>query len=348
MRCCDLRNARLPQRRDRIMRPRQWVHLGIAAGERARSRTSRCASRWWRKAVTSRRFSTSVPGINPLWSPKWESIDPSSLTPDRIAFYGGPADGPLLAGILGHNLCLDIFGGPSTDELAAGCSTHGEGSVARYRLVADGTRMTASATFPLANLDFLRRIELRDTSVLITETVTNNRPSIGRSAGHNTSRSERHSSRTASRSIAARPRARRCSSPFRPGRLPGAWRGVRLAPRAAHRWRRRRSPAFQQRCCVQRLHRALDGPVARAGILRRLFSRVRAGGRIHLASRGTSRGWGSGRRTEAGHRRHGTSTRSRGDSSLAVSPFPETRRAMIDRGRMFETPTYRWIPARTP
>jgi len=78
-----------------------------------------------------------------------------------------------LAGILGHNLCLDIFGGPSAEELAAGGSTHGEGSVVRYRLVADGTGLTASATFPLANLAFLRRIELRDTSVLISETVTN-------------------------------------------------------------------------------------------------------------------------------------------------------------------------------
>jgi hypothetical protein len=31
---------------------------------------------------------------------------------------------------------------------------------------------------------------------------------------------------------------------------------------------------------------------------------------------------------------------------FGVSPFPETRRQMIDRGRMFDVPTYRWIPAR--
>ena len=29
-----------------------------------------------------------------------------------------------------------------------------------------------------------------------------------------------------------------------------------------------------------------------------------------------------------------------------VSPFPETRRQMIDRGPTFGTPGYRWIPAR--
>jgi hypothetical protein len=31
---------------------------------------------------------------------------------------------------------------------------------------------------------------------------------------------------------------------------------------------------------------------------------------------------------------------------FGVSPFPETRRQMIDRGRLFDVPTYRWIPAR--
>ena len=32
---------------------------------------------------------------------------------------------------------------------------------------------------------------------------------------------------------------------------------------------------------------------------------------------------------------------------FGVSPFPETRRQMIDRGRLFGVPTYRWIPARS-
>ncbi|HEY7392158.1 MAG TPA: hypothetical protein VH640_26805, partial [Bryobacteraceae bacterium] len=32
---------------------------------------------------------------------------------------------------------------------------------------------------------------------------------------------------------------------------------------------------------------------------------------------------------------------------FGVSPFPESRRAMIDRGRLFGVPTYRWLAART-
>ena len=32
---------------------------------------------------------------------------------------------------------------------------------------------------------------------------------------------------------------------------------------------------------------------------------------------------------------------------FGVSPMPESRRAMIDRGRLFDVPTYRWIPAKS-
>ena len=38
----------------------------------------------------------------------------------------------LLAGILGHNICLDTFGGPSAEEAAAGMPVHGEGPVIAY------------------------------------------------------------------------------------------------------------------------------------------------------------------------------------------------------------------------
>jgi hypothetical protein len=39
-------------------------------------------------------------------------------------------------------------------------------------------------------------------------------------------------------------------------------------------------------------------------------------------------------------------TLSRG-MEFGASPFPESRRAMIERGRLFGMPTYRWIPAKT-
>ncbi len=45
---------------------------------------------------------------------------------------------------MGHNLCLDIFGGPSAEEFAAGLQPHGEASIVPYELVAsgDGTHPT--------------------------------------------------------------------------------------------------------------------------------------------------------------------------------------------------------------
>ena len=43
--------------------------------------------------------------------------------------------------------------------------------------------------------------------------------------------------------------------------------------------------------------------------------------------------------------RHGTrGTITRG-MEFGVSPFPETRQAMVERGRLFDTPGFRWIPA---
>src|SRR5439155_20660195 len=32
---------------------------------------------------------------------------------------------------------------------------------------------------------------------------------------------------------------------------------------------------------------------------------------------------------------------------FGVSPMPETRREMVERGRLFGTPAYRWLPAKS-
>jgi hypothetical protein len=78
-------------------------------------------------------------GVNPLWTPPWPSIEPSTYSPSRHGEYGDGSDAILLAGIMGHNLCLDIFGGPSDAEAAAGLTPHGEASVVRYELSVAGT-----------------------------------------------------------------------------------------------------------------------------------------------------------------------------------------------------------------
>ncbi len=67
-------------------------------------------------------------GINPLGLPHGR---PSSLPPTtgtRHPEYGNDAESKLLAGIMGHNLCLDVFGPPSPEEAHAGLTVHGEAS----------------------------------------------------------------------------------------------------------------------------------------------------------------------------------------------------------------------------
>src|SRR4051794_4043147 len=99
-------------------------------------------------------------GINPLWTPPWASIEPSSYSRARHADYGDGSDAVLLAGIMGHNLCVDIFGGPSDAEGAAGLTPHGEASVVRYELGVSGSTMTMAATLPRASLRVEREITL--------------------------------------------------------------------------------------------------------------------------------------------------------------------------------------------
>src|SRR3954452_130974 len=108
-------------------------------------------------------------GVNPLWTPPWPSIEPSTYSADRHPEYGDGIDARLLAGIMGHNLCLDVFGVPSDEEFAAGVGVHGESSVAPYDF--DGA--VFRAVFPLAGLGFERRIELHGRAVRIAESVTN-------------------------------------------------------------------------------------------------------------------------------------------------------------------------------
>ena len=112
-------------------------------------------------------------GVNPLWTPPWTSIEPSTWDRAKHKDYGDDAESRLLAGISGQNLCLDIFGGPSAEEEAAGLGVHGEGSIVAYALESDGERMTQRARFPLAHLDFERVLALDGARVIITETVTN-------------------------------------------------------------------------------------------------------------------------------------------------------------------------------
>jgi hypothetical protein len=112
-------------------------------------------------------------GVNPLWTPPWPTIEPSAFDAAAAATYGTGSDARLLAGIMGHNLCLDIFGPPTEEEAEAGLTAHGEGSVVGYDLAGRGDTLTARARFPMAGLEFERRVMLHGRMVLVRETLRN-------------------------------------------------------------------------------------------------------------------------------------------------------------------------------
>src|SRR5262244_3400749 len=91
-------------------------------------------------------------GVNPLWTPPWDSIEPSTYNAAQHPEYGEGVEAKLLAGIMGHNLCLDLFGAPSAEEAACGFGVHGEGSVAAYEIRQNGSRLMMSSCFPLAQI----------------------------------------------------------------------------------------------------------------------------------------------------------------------------------------------------
>jgi hypothetical protein len=283
-------------------------------------------------------------GINPLWTPGWPSIEPSVYHPATDAIYGDGVDAPLLAGIMGHNLCFDIFGGPSPEEARAGLPVHGEVSTLRFAIELTAESIAMSTRLPQAQLGFERRIELVGRAVRVREQVENltatDRP-VGWTE-HVTlgppfldDRTEFRASATRSKVLEGTfgpadylasgaefdwphaPRAAGGTHDLRrfPGGSPsGAYTAHLMDPRAEHAWFVAFAPA--SRLALGYVWRRADFPWM--GIWEENKSRPAPPWNGAAVTRGMEFG---------------------------VSPFAETRRQMIERGRMFDTPAFRWIPA---
>jgi len=112
-------------------------------------------------------------GVNPLWIPPWPSIEPSTYVREGHPEYGNDAESKLLSGIMGHNACLDLWGAPSTEEAAAGMTVHGVGSILPYEISSNGVELTAACLLPVAQLRFERRVRLEGECARFAETVEN-------------------------------------------------------------------------------------------------------------------------------------------------------------------------------
>jgi hypothetical protein len=262
-------------------------------------------------------------GVNPLWTPPWESIEPSTYDPLKHPEYGADAESKLLSGIMGHNLCMDIFGGPSAEEAAAGLTVHGEASVAAYEVAAKGKALSQRALLPEAQLRVERRIELAGRAVQVLELVVNE------------SATDR----------------------------PIAWtEHVTLGPPFLEKGATEfRAPVAKSQVLEEgngNLELYTDAPVS-GGFTTHLMdparetayfvawsprSRVALGYVWRRADFPWLGVW------EENYSRTGAPwngrTLTRG-MEFGASPVAETRRQMIDRGSLFGVPAFRWIPART-
>lgn len=284
-------------------------------------------------------------GVSPLWIPLWTSVEPSVLDPKIHTEFGEGSNARLLAGIMGHNLCLDIFGDPSPEEAVAGYSAHGEGSVNLCRIAEDGRAMTVAMELPLAQISFTRTIDLRGANIRIRENVT---------------------------SLAALDR-------------PIGWtQHVTLGPpfldplRTEFRASMTRSMVYEADVgsdAYLRLGQTFDWPSAprsdgTVADLRKMHGQTPASGfTTHLADVSAEHAFfvafsprhrlafgyvwnradfpwmgmweeNCSRQTPPWSGREIT----RG-MEFGVSPFPEARREMVRRGKLFEVPTYGWLPA---
>lgn len=284
-------------------------------------------------------------GINPLWTPPWPSMEPSAFHAVSHTRYGSGVDARLLAGIMGHNLCLDIFGGPSEEEAAVGLPVHGEASIVPYDIGGTSTEMILQAHLPLAELQVERRLELRGRAVRIRETVENlggtDRP-VGWTQHVTLGPPFLQKGVTEFRASATRSRALETTFGVADYLQPAAdfsWPDAPLigggttdlrifndAPASsaytAHLMDPARDDAYfvafspSARLAFGCVWRRRDFPWM--GIWEENLSRMQPPWNGETITRGMEFG---------------------------VSPYPESRRQMVDRGRMFDAPTFRWIPA---
>jgi hypothetical protein len=284
-------------------------------------------------------------GVNPLWTPPWPSVEPSMFDPQRHTAYGTGVDAKLLAGIMGHNLCLDLFGGPSTEEAAAGVTPHGDGSVERYEIDAVGSVLTMRARLPRAHILVERQIEVIERDVRIHESVENllpmDRP-IGWTEHVTLGPPFLQKGVTEFRASATRSKVfesafgthdyLRFSGEFDWPNAPllaegtadlqlftgapasNAYTAHLMDPTQEHAFFVAYSP--QSHLAFGYVWRRADFPWM--GIWEENHSRSAAPWNGRALTRGMEFG---------------------------VSPFPEPRRQMVDRGSLFGTRTYRWLPA---
>jgi hypothetical protein len=115
--------------------------------------------------------------VNPLWAPTWPTFDPALRELRDPAVYGTSGEEGLLCSILGHNLCIDVFGFHSQGEQNAGMTLHGESGMVTWDVMAvdrDAGSVMLSAHLVHTAMTVERTFTLRTgaNEVVVEESVT--------------------------------------------------------------------------------------------------------------------------------------------------------------------------------
>lgn len=284
--------------------------------------------------------------VSPLWIPHWTSVEPSNFDRDRPGQFGTGPDAKLLAGIMGHNLCLDLFGGPSQEEALAGITLHGEASVDRYDITESSGKLILRLTLPLAQIKFTRSIQLHGQHVQVHEAVENlsviDRP-LAWTQHVTLSPPFLDPPTTQFRASLTRSIVSETDPGFDAYLSPGTEFAWPMASRpdggeADLRQMHETAPASGYTAHVADPQQNDAYFVAFAPQFRLAFGYIWR--RADFPWLGI---W------EENCSRKGSPWDSRTVTrgmEFGVSPFPETRREMVDRNRLLDTPTYKWLPSR--
>jgi hypothetical protein len=235
-------------------------------------------------------------GVNPLWIPPWIE--------EKGVEFGNNCETRLLPDIMGHNLCLDLFGAPSEAEEKAGMVAHGEGGIETYTFTEVPCGLRSRCILPASQLAFERTLKLEGRTIRILETVEN-------------------------LSIFDRPIAWTQHVTLGP---PFLEHGV-----TQFRWPYTNSSVLSDAYTAY----LMDDPswfLAWSPVLK-----IAIGYQWRRADFPWMGIWKENRGRV--HSPWNGRTVTQG-MEFGASPFPETRRAMIERGKFLDTPCYRWIQAK--
>ena len=285
-------------------------------------------------------------GVNPLWAPNWTTGEPSNFGPEQERLFGNGAESKLLYGILGHNLCIDLFGGPSATEFAAGVTVHGEASILPYDVKEQDGSLVCSLHMPLAQLQVQRTLTLQGSDVRVHEVVENltasDRPLAWtqhvtlsppfldpkttefRMTGDRAMAIESEMGAPAYLALGqtfAWPHAPLANGDtidlrkMKPEAPASSFVALRMVPQGKNASWTAWSPEYK--LAISYVWRREDFPWL--GIWEENCARDFVPWNSAAVTRGMEFG---------------------------TSPFAETRRQMIERGKLFDTPAYKWLPAR--